>query len=174
MGWRRPLAYAEQPKPNRNNIMKIYSAAANAPFLGMFNHLAILGANRAAAGASDFTDADTSQTITIETPADGDVVTYPGALAYTKIAFVGTGLTAVTLDVGFDGGEEFLKDGAMFARYARIAPLSTLAPKIFTGSILLTAKVDTTGANLSAITAGEIWIYYNIVRIADVLKNPVA
>ena len=154
--------------------MKIYTAAANAPFLGAFNHLAILGATRAANGASDFTDADTSQTITLETPADGDIVTYPGALAYTKIAFTGTSLTAVTLDVGFDGGEEFLKDGAMFAKNARIAPLSTLAPKIFTGAILLTAKVDTTGANLSAITAGEIWIYYNIVRLRDVLTDRVA
>lgn len=154
--------------------MKIYTASANAPFLGMFNHLAILGANRAAAGASDFTDADTSQTITIETPADGDILTYPGALAYTKVGFVGTSLTAVTLDVGFDGGEEFLKDGALYAKNARIAPLSTLAPKIFTGAILLTAKVDTTGANLSAITAGEIWIYYNMIRLRDLVTDRVA
>lgn len=153
--------------------MKVYTAAANAPFLGMFAHLYILGANQAANGASDFTDADTSQTITLETPADGDILTYPGALAYTKKAFVGTGLTAVTLDVGFDGGEEFLKDGAMFAINARIAPLSTLAPKIFTGAVLLTAKIDTTGANLSAITAGEIWIYTNMFRINQMLKNPV-
>lgn len=137
----------------------------------MATRLHIIGYTRGAAGVSDFTDADTSQTFTLETPAAGDFLTYPGAVAFTKIAFAGTSLTAVTLDVGFSGGEEFLKDGAMFAANASILPLSTFAPKSFDGSTTLTAKIDTTGANLSAITAGEIWIYTGIARRTDFLDG---
>lgn len=151
--------------------MKRYSVHPKDPFAGLYTDLFIIGATRAAAGASDFTDGDTSQTITLMTPANGDVVVGPGAVAWTKIGFAGGALSAVTLDVGFDGGEEFLKDGAMFSAGAAIVPLESLAPKIFTGSILLTAKVDTTGANLNAITAGEIYIYVTLLRVNEWLTQ---
>ncbi len=147
--------------------MKRYPVHPKDPFAGLFSDVFIIGVGRAANRASDFTDADTSQTITLLTPAAGDVVTYPFAQAWTKIAFAGGALSAVTLDVGFDGGEEWLKDGAMFAAGATIGPLSTVASKAFSGSVLITAKVDTTGANLSEITAGEIWIYVTILRVND-------
>lgn len=137
--------------------------------------LYILGATRGAAGASDFTDADTSQQFTLETPAAGDVVLYPLAVAYTKVGFVGGALSAVALDVGFTGSlEYFVKDGAMFAANAVAAPVITSdtgGPKAFDGATAMTAVVATTGANLSAITAGEIWIYACIARRTQYLDQ---
>jgi len=152
--------------------MKTYNARGNNLHLGLFRYLFILGVGRGAAGASDFTDADTQQDYTLLTPAAGDVVTYPLAQAYTKIGFAGGALTAVTLDVGFTAGSEFLLNGAMFARNAAaVSPLVSGAggPKFFDGATALTARIDTTGANLSAITAGEIWIYLNLIPISEAL-----
>jgi hypothetical protein len=139
--------------------------------------LFILGATRAAAAASDFTDADTSQTFTLMTPAAGDIVTYPLAQAYTKIGFAGTDLTAITLDVGFAGGEEFIKDGSMFTVNAGAGSVlcsQAGGPKVFDGATTLSAVVVTTGANLSAITAGELWIFVCLTRITDQLLNRTA
>lgn len=137
--------------------------------------LFILGATRAANGASDFTDADTQQDFTLLTPAAGDIITYPLAVAYTKIGFAGTSLTAVTLDLGVDaGGAEFILNGAMFSENAAAISIGTAGsggPVAFTGSTTLSARIDTTGANLSAITAGEIWIYVSLMRRTDWLDN---
>ncbi len=153
--------------------MKRYPVHPKDPFAGLFSDLFILGTTRGAAGVSDFTDADTQQDFTLLTPQAGDAVTYPLAQAYTKVGFAGTALTAVTLDVGFDAGSTFLLDGAMFTENAcAVAPLVSGAggPKFFNGTELLTARIDTTGANLSAITSGEIWIYVNLCRRADYLN----
>lgn len=159
--------------------MKHYILNKESQFGGAgFTDLFILGATRAASQASDFTDADTSQQFTLITPAAGDIVTYPLAQAYTKIAFAGTGLTAVAVDVGFTGSlEYFIKDGSMYAGNAAVAPVITSdtgGPKSFDGSTALTAVVATTGANLSAITAGEIWIYLALCRRTDFLDNRTA
>lgn len=154
--------------------MKTYSARGNNQFLGLFRYLFILGVGRGSAGASDFTDADTQQDFTLITPAAGDAVTYPLAQAYTKKGFAGGALSAVTLDVGFSNGSEFLLDGAMFTLNAcAVSPLVSGAggPKFFDGSTNLTARIDTTGANLADITAGEIWIYVNLIPISEALKT---
>jgi len=153
--------------------MKINSARGNNLHLGLFRYLFILGVGRGAAGASDFTDADAQQDYTLLTPAAGDAVTYPLAQAYTKIGFAGGALSAVTLDVGFSNGSEFLLNGAMFALNAcAVSPLVSGAggPKFFDGATALTARIDTTGANLSEITKGEIWIYVNLIPINEALK----
>jgi len=153
--------------------MKINSARGNNLHLGLFRYLFILGVGRGAAGASDFTDADAQQDYTLLTPAAGDAVTYPLAQAYTKIGFAGGALSAVTLDVGFSNGSEFLLNGAMFALNAcAVSPLVSGAggPKFFDGATALTARIDTTGANLSEITKGEIWIYVNLITINEALK----
>lgn len=151
--------------------MKRYQVHPQDPLAGLFTDLFILGATRAAAGASDFSDADGSQTFTLITPENGDTVVYPLAQAFTKVGFEGNGLTAVALDVGFTGTtESFIKDGAMFSLNAAAAsPLLSEAggPKVFDGATALVATVATTGANLNAITAGELYIYVNLLRIRD-------
>ena len=151
----------------------MYNASAKNPFLGLFRQLFILGVGRGTNGASDFTDADAQQDFTLITPAAGDIVTYPLAQAYTKIGFAGGALSAVTLDVGFTAGSEFLLNGAMFTVNAgACAPLvsGSGGPKLFDGSTALTARIDTTGANLSEITAGEIWIYTNLIYRSEALN----
>jgi hypothetical protein len=142
-----------------------------------FTDLFVLGVGRAAAGASDFTDADTAQTITLMTPVAGDIITYPLVQAYTKIGFAGGALSAIALDVGYSGGSEFLLNGAMYAASAAAAsPLvsGSGGPKVFDGATTLTAQLDTTGANLADITAGEIWIYVALCRVTDFLTNRTA
>lgn len=140
-----------------------------------FTDLFILGATRAANGGSDFTDADTQQDITLLTPAAGDIITYPLVAAYTKIGFAGGALSAVALDVGVGaGGAEFMLNGAMFTVNAAAVPIGTAGtggPAAFNGSNVLSARLDTTGANLNAITAGEIWIYAALCRRTDFLDN---
>lgn len=156
--------------------MKRYTA--NDMDLGPWTDLFILGVGRGAAGASDFTDADTQQDFTLLTPNAGDQLIYPLCCAFTKIGFAGGALSAVALDVGVAaGGAEAMLNGAMFLQNASAVAITTGGtggPVAFSGSNTLSARIDTTGANLSAITAGEIWIYVALARINDLLKNRVA
>lgn len=145
---------------------------------GLYTDLFILGATRTAAGGSDFTDADTQQDFTLMTPAAGDSIGYPLALAFTKVGFAGGALSAVALDLGKGaGGAELMLNGAMFSGNAvglAIGTAGSGGPISFNGSETLNARIDTTGANLSAITAGEIWIYVPIARRVDWLDNRTA
>ena len=139
--------------------------------LGPFTDLFIIGANRGANGASDFTVAGLQQDFTLMTPAAGDQIIYPLCAAFTKVGFVGGALSAIALDLGRGaGGAEGMLDGAMFAAGASAVAIGTAGtggPAVFNGSQVLNARVDATGANLNLITAGEIWIFVNIFRLRN-------
>ena len=150
--------------------MKRYTVHPSDPYAGLFSDLFILGTTRGAAGVSDFTAGATTQNFALLTPGNGDCVTYPLAQAFTKIGFAGGALSSVLLDVGFTNGSTFMLDQQMITLGAGgVSPLisGVGGPKNFDGVIGLTATIDTVGANLSAITAGEIFIYVTLCRAVE-------
>lgn len=154
--------------------MKVYNARANNLFLGQYRNLYVVGVGRAANGASDFTDADTSQIITLQSLAAGDGVDYPLARAYCKIAFAGSGLAAVAVKVGHtDDDDFFIASGSLLTAGLTLGAVVVSAgaggPYSPTSAKAIILTIDTTGANLNALTAGEIWVYANPIFKSEAL-----
>jgi len=141
---------------------------------GAFTDLYILGTTRGAAGVSDFTAGALTQDFTLETPAAGDILTYPTLAAWCKIGFVGTAVTNASLSAGISaGGVEFATSQTVLAVNNGVATKSideltvAGAVKVFGGATPLSVRITTVGGNLSVLTAGEVWIYLCILRVND-------
>jgi hypothetical protein len=133
-------------------------------FTHMFKVFAVTDVNAAA----------TTQTINLLTNvALGDYVT--AAAFYLKVPFTGGAGTNTLLEVGdvadADGflagsevnsaGTEILAgdgDGAYFA--------TLRTGKAYVGAETITCLFTNTGANLSTLTAGEVWIFIRLIRMA--------
>ena len=147
--------------------MKRYNALADRKNFGPFTDMFILGATRGANGASDFTNAGLTQDFTLLTPAAGDQMILPLAAAFTLVTFAGTGLTAVTIDVGRGaGGTEGIAAGNVLTAGASI-PAGAGAPIAFSGAQTLNVRVTAVGANLNTLTAGEIRILIALLTVKD-------
>jgi hypothetical protein len=148
--------------------------------LNGFTDLFILGATRGTSGASDFTAAATSQSFNLKAMAVGDQVVYPLAAVFTKIAFTGTAISNVKCDVGStDDADQFVVGTAgdlstiNFSRAALVVSSAAGGPYSPNNATkYVTALVTNGGAgNVTAITAGEVWIYVAIARVKDFLTD---
>lgn len=159
--------------------MKHYNARAHNMNLGLFTDLFILGVTAAANQTSDFTDADTSQDFTLATPPAGTIF-QNHAVIYTKQTFVDSGgtLTAVATSGGVSAGgtDIFASDSLMMNAVGSATHGVALADGsstnlFFGGTDIISIRVVTTGANLSTLTAGELWIFLNLIRPADIVSS---
>lgn len=180
--------------------------------MGSFTDLFILGIDRAAAFASDFTAAATQQTYNLTQLKKGDIILPAHALVAVRTNVVGASVTVATGSVGITGaltrfiktvnllaaGDEFygpggvaLTDSSGGTANDTIAAITTggaaadqgptrdaiadlalktnaLLPFVATDDTkYLTFDLNTTGANVSVLSAGEIWIYASILRRND-------
>lgn len=151
-------------------------------FNGGFTDLFIIGvdqvrsvSNGVVSLSSDFTAAATSQTITLTALNIGDVV-LNHAIAYVKTPLTGGSVSAATLSLGVTSATtQFLNAVDVFTNAASAGgTFVTAAPNSYAtiaASKNLLATMGSTTANLNALTAGEIWIYCKITRIAEFLTN---
>jgi hypothetical protein len=164
--------------------MKRYPVHPKDPFAGLFSDLFIVGTTRGAAGVSDFTAAATTQTITLLALNIGDILPYPLAQGLVAKRFTdgaedaaATTLANLKADVGVTSATTQLIAGTngdlqQDRGYPITSPTSGLAPysTIATGKSLLLTLTSTAG-NLNTITFGELWIYTNVMRVADYLTT---
>lgn len=150
-------------------------------FNGGFTDLFVVGVDQVQSQAapysksSDFTAAGTSQTIALTDLAIGDIV-LNHAVLYVKTKLAGTSLSAAAASVGVTGATtQFLNAVDVYTNataaggtFVSGAP-SAYATQAASKQLLLT--MATTGCNLSALTAGELWIYAKLTRIAEFLTN---
>lgn len=126
---------------------------------------------------ADLTTASTAHTQTLAAYVAGKGVT-AGAFKLVT-GFVGTSITALTMAVGYDGATNDDPDGIIEA-----VELATAGTEILfgdaTGAVFATKRtgyfpVDAgnytalftaTGANVTALTAGEVHVYLNLVDLA--------
>lgn len=153
-------------------------------FDGGYTDLFILGVtdlrSTSAAGVwsygSDFTAAATTQTFTLLNLNIGDFVHGAGEL-FVETALVAPGLTAATLALGYTGTTTGIigasdiftnaaAAGGCFGATSATAFMTQAASKALLGTLTLT------GANAVAITAGRLWLYAKISRIADLMDAP--
>lgn len=121
---------------------------------------------------SDVTDtAGLTKTLTYPTGlAVGDFVR--GAAYYLPTAFVGTSITALKLDLGVSGSLTTLINNVEVLTAtpaaAGIWNGASLAAGgyIATAATTLQARFTATGANLTAMTAGEVWLYLEIYKLS--------
>ncbi len=113
-------------------------------------------------GHADLTDADTSQTINIDTalPNNSRIV---GVDMRALTAFSGGSVSALTVDVGTSGDIDALVDGADLATAAvdggpATMPLGIRHNKTFASGGQLIATFVSTGDNLVNLTAGSVII----------------
>ena len=126
---------------------------------------------------TDLTDtAGTSKAIALLPYAPGDLIR--DAAFYLKQTFDGGSTSALALDVGHNGGttddvdslldnyeihEDASEIKAGDANGAAFATLRTGYAPQDSGNI--EATFTATGANLSTLTQGEVWIYLNVCRL---------
>jgi len=151
-------------------------------FDGGFTDLFIVGYNQVRSvsngvvtTSSDFTAAATSQTITLLALNIGDIVLNHSAL-FVKTAVTGGAVSAMTASLGVTSATTRL-----------LATVDVFTNAVAAGGTFTSAAVDSyatiaasknllltmasTGGNMSAITAGELWIYTKIMRVQDFLTN---
>lgn len=153
-----------------------YKLRNNQQYEGPFTDLYIIGATRAYNAAtktwgSDFTAGTTFQDYNLETPGAGDILAFPTAVLYSKIAVFGPSVTASTASLGSTGGgQQHILAGSVFTANQAYGPLTNDSAtagglvQVFTGSSTLIARVTTTTVNVNLLTQGEIWIYAMIIR----------
>ncbi len=123
--------------------------------------------------------AATTLAIPLLTLAVGDIVR--NAAFYLKTGFVGAAVTNLTLQVGWNGAAVDDPDGLIEA-----AELATAGTEILAGDATgvafatkrtgfapqetsaIEALFTATGANLTVLTAGEVWVYLNVSRLPNV------
>lgn len=172
--------------------MKFYTAAANPGLFpsGNYNELYIIGANRGANGASDFTAAATTQTITLSALAIGDIIDAPWAMGWVGERFTdgARGATPTTLanlkcDVGHTDDTDALIIGVnadlIQDKGYPLAPLGIAAAggggyRTTAASKNLVAVFTSTAGNMSTITFGEVWIYVSVKRVNNCFRGVVA
>ena len=125
---------------------------------------------------TDLTAAATTQTLDLLALELGDYVNK--AAFYLKTPFDGGATTNLTLDVGesltpdadaFLDGYELHADGSEVlagdGNGAAFATLRTGFVALAAGSVQ--ALFTATGANMTALTQGEVWIYLNVARLPE-------
>jgi hypothetical protein len=121
---------------------------------------------------NDFNVAAGSSAINAIALAAGDVVNYPLAQVYCKQA--PTGVTAPTISVGVTGSAaQFIASGTPATGRSRMAiDVAATAGGPFESDGASKFVLVTIGGsnNLTNATAGEIWVYVNIVRAADLAR----
>ena len=161
-----------------------YNLRNNAQFGGGFTDLFIIGVNRVRAAtppytiSNDFTAAATSQSYNLLALDIGDIALE--AALWTKIAFAGTGWSSVKTDVGSTDDADQLVVGTAGDNSTVNFPRGPLQVSASAGgsyscqaaSKYLTALVTNGGAGLmTAVTAGEVWIYARLARLGDHLRD---
>lgn len=136
-----------------------------------FTHKAILSSvPDAVFTTGDFTAAALTQTYTLMTLFAGHIIS---EAAYKVITFLSGGAVATaTLQVGFTGTTNgFIPATSVFTAGTAFAcgggASFAGSGKAFTAASALVALLTTTVANVSALTAGEVHVYW---RIADLNK----
>lgn len=160
--------------------MQHYILKNSAQFGGAYTDLFILGKTRAAAGASDFTAAATTQSYNLALLAVGDHVPMPLAVVMVKTAVAG--LTTPKMDVGTtDDADQFVvgvnSDLATVNFVRASLAVSSAAGGAYSciaSSKYVTALITSGSENISTVTAGEVWIYAAISRVADMLRDRTA
>jgi hypothetical protein len=138
-----------------------------------FTHLIRLAYSSVAA-ENDFNVAATTSLINAIPLAAGDVVNFPLALVYTKTTPAGAGLSAPTISVGVTGvPAQLVASGALAAGRSRPSiDVAATAGGPFESdgaAKFVTVTLGSTG-NLSLATAGEVYVYVNVTRAADLAK----
>ena len=124
------------------------------------------------AAGSDNTTAGTGQTLNLMALAQGDVV-FPEVILEVKTPAAGA--TTLTGSVGITGAvTQFtaasdLKAAALVGTY--VPPGSTAQYPVVATNKFLVLDLVSTGANISALTAGEVWVHVRISRVKDRLTN---
>jgi len=123
---------------------------------------------------NDFNVAAATATLQPLTLLAGDTVAYPLAHVYTKTAPAGAGLSAPTISVGVTGtADALVASGTPVTgrSLGAIGPAATGGgPFVSDGTAkFLTITIGSTG-NLSLATAGEILVFVNVIRAADLAK----
>lgn len=124
---------------------------------------------------ADLTDtAATTKTVPILPAASGTLPagTVVECLGHRCVtAFAGTSITAVTLQVGDGGDTDRLctaaLDDLIAAGYTAVPRSVTTQPFAFASADTVDALFTATGANLSALTAGEVHIF---LRVTDMVE----
>jgi hypothetical protein len=141
--------------------------------IGGFTDLFIISTT-ANAGGSDFTAAATGQTFTLDGLAIGDCVEYPLVRLDVKTPVSGGAISAATLALGVTSATtQFLGASDVFTgTVAHFTPANSVTsyPTVSSAKDLL-ATLALTGANATAVTAGEIWIWVAVSRKADRLTD---
>ncbi len=144
--------------------MKHQALSVNERAQVFFTDLVVLGINRVTGFTSDFTTAGTSQTFTLPiTLNPGDVVDSQ-AVVDVRVALAGTGITAATGTLAVSGSPA----GSTVS--LTDATSTVLGNYNATGGESITFTVSTIGGNVSAITAGEVYIWLLIRKAADRLR----
>ena len=136
-----------------------------------FSHLIVLRYSSVAAD-NDFNVANTTTAINAIPLAAGDVVNYPLAQVFCKTT--PTGLTAPTCSVGVTGAAAALiASGSLAAGRSLMAvgPAATAGgPFESDGSSKFVTVTLAATNNLNVATAGEVHVYVNISRAADLAR----
>jgi hypothetical protein len=136
-----------------------------------FSHLIILRFSSVTAD-NDFNVAATTTAINAIPLGAGDVVNYPLAQVFCKT--VPTGLTAPTCSVGVTGAAAGLvASGALAAGRSlmSVGPAATAGgPFESDGTAKFVTVTLAATNNLNAATAGEVHVYVNVSRAADLAK----
>ncbi len=130
--------------------------------------------------STDLTAAATTQTLSLITGMRKGHIVKDAALVL-QTPFVGPSITNLTVDVGFDGAS--VDDADAFIDLVELASAGTeilacdgngaafatlRTGHAFVEAATITALFTATGANLSVLTAGEVWIYLNVVDLIEV------
>lgn len=86
--------------------------------------------------------------------------------AKTKTAFAGGAISALGVEVGDDGDvDRNLASYSVFALGFKSIQPTTTSPSVFASANGLDALFTAVTANLSALTAGEVWFYIFVVDL---------
>ena len=123
---------------------------------------------------NDFNVAAATATLNAIPLAAGDVINFPLAQVFTKTAPSGAGFSAPTISVGVTGvAAQLVASGTPVSGRSRPAiDVAATAGGPFESdgaSKFVTVTLGSTG-NLSLATAGEILVFVNVTRAADLAK----
>jgi hypothetical protein len=144
----------------------------------------VLGTTPSLPNTSDLTAAATTQTITLETLAIGDVVVFPIAQAWVKQKFTdattenGAAVTLANLkvDLGVTGTTtKFIAgtngDLIQSPNYPITSVVAAGVGHAAQAAIAVLATFTSTAGNLSTVTFGDLFIYLSIARVGEWVRD---